>query len=355
MLIGGLMVLASGGLLFLLFFLEDVQLLFLQNLQSLRIAGIVGLLAGLAVFSAVAAGRTWRARASLSVLVLITVVLCQTNPLWLPYLIASEDPPPLDPSVQPVAKKSDAAKKKQESPDSEGKLTLKQLLADHVEPAIKAISSYKGYSCTFHKREWAKGLLVGARLIDETIDMKIRHEPFSVYLHFRLPKGKLGTEALYVKGKNNGNVVAHSTKFFSSLLGTIRVPPTDSKIMADNRYPITNIGMKNILLTLKKNAKKYKDETQDFAITLVKDRKIDGRPCKCIELYNPTPSKKFPLSSARLYIDRKWNVPIGYESYEKHGEKMQLVEFYRYTKIKFNPGLKDSDFDPDNADYGYPP
>ena len=34
---------------------------------------------------------------------------------------------------------------------------------------------------------------------------------------------------------------------------------------------------------------------------------------------------------------------------------MQLVEFYRYTKIKFNPGLKDSDFDPENADYGYEP
>src|SRR5205085_4900339 len=77
-------------------------------------------------------------------------------------------------------------------------ITPAQFISDHIEPALKAMSKYEGYICTFHKREWAKPLLGGYRLTDETITLKVRHDPASAYLYFHEPKEKRGTEALYV-------------------------------------------------------------------------------------------------------------------------------------------------------------
>ncbi len=84
----------------------------------------------------------------------------------------------------------------------------------------------------------------------------------------------------------------------------------------------------------------------------MKDEDIDKRPCKKIELWNAKP-EKYPRASARLYIDREWNIPVGFESFEMMNGRVTLVEYYRYTNLKFNPGLKDIDFDPSNPVYGY--
>ena len=73
-----------------------------------------------------------------------------------------------------------------------------------------------------------------------------------------------------MEGKNDGNVIVHSTKFPDSLLGRIRVPPSDAKVMANNRYPITNIGLKNLMRKFKNESEKYKDDLTDVSFTLVK-------------------------------------------------------------------------------------
>jgi len=159
-------------------------------------------------------------------------------------------------------------------------------------------------------------------------------------------------EALYVEGKNDGKVIAHSTGLLASLAGTVRAEPTDSTVMADNRYPITNIGMKNLMLKFQGEGEKYKDDLKFVTYSIAPDRDVDDRPCKVLEIWNSRPDK-YPRAAARLYIDREWNVPTGFESFEQRDGKLVLVEYYRYTKVKFNPGFKEADFDPKNPAYKF--
>jgi hypothetical protein len=346
--------------------------------QRALVAGAAALVLGTAIFLIARGGRTWPAWALLIALVTGTFAAGQTAESWLPTaeswlanlptLRTDEDSPEEVPGL-PVAVTLDETAKTEAQADAktgaepdgkaskaeiaeETQITAEQFLMEHIEPALKAISAYEGYSCNFHKREWAKPLVGNNyRLTDEKISLKVRHEPFSAYLHFD-HEAKRGTEALYVEGKNDGNVVAHSTVFPSNLVGTIRVPPTDRKVMADNRYPITNIGMKNLMIKFKKESEENRTMEKDITFTLVKDQKVDGRPCKVIEIYNAKP-EKYSRASARLYIDREWGIPVGFESYEKMDGRTTLVEYYRYTNLKFNPGFKDIDFDPANPAYGY--
>ncbi len=374
LILGGLSIVAGAGLL-MLYWLGPAN--GINPPKTVLFAGGAGVVLGAGIFMIARGGRTWPAWALMIALVTGTFALGQTAERWLPYvptLGAGRGPPDDSPNIVPVADntgskteaktdaktaaKTEASSSK--SPDkthvAEGtEITPEQFISEHIEPALKAISAYEGYTCSFHKREWAKPLIGNTyRLTDEKISLKVRHEPFSAYLHFDHPE-KRGTEALYVEGKNDGNVIAHSTRFPHKLLGTIRVLPSDPKVMADNRYPITNIGLKNLMQKFKNESEKYKDSLKDVSFTLVKDDKIDERPCKVIEIWNANPDK-YPRASARLYIDREWNIPVGFESYEKMTGRAEpvLVEFYRYTNLKFNPGLKDIDFDPANPAYGYP-
>ena len=115
-----------------------------------------------------------------------------------------------------------------------------------LEPAIriaqaaqKAIAEEDGYEAVLTKRE-----LLGRRVIQQRMRMKIRHEPFSVYLYFNSPHR--GREVIYVDGKNGGNLLAHETGL-AALVGTVRLKPTSSTAMRDNRYPVTEIGMKRLV------------------------------------------------------------------------------------------------------------
>ncbi len=379
--VGGLSILAGAGLL-MLYWLGPAS--GINPPKPVLFAGSAGAVLGTGVFLIARGGRTWPAWAVIIALVTGTFALGQTADRWLPYVPAlgtNDAPTDEPPDVLPVAasgptrsddqktgkttektpSKTDAktgssdkaaAKQGDMTPGEGTEITPEQFVSEHIEPALKAISAYEGYTCNFHKREWAKPLVGGHRLTNEQISLKVRHEPFSAYLHFD-HAAKRGTEATYVEGKNGGNVIAHSTTFAGRLVGTVRVPPTDPKVMADNRYPITNIGLKNLMTKFKNESEKYRDALKDVSFTLVKDQEIDKRPCKVIEIWNSKP-EKYPRASARLYIDREWNIPVGFESYEMMNGRVTLVEYYRYTNLKFNPGLKDIDFDPANPAYGYP-
>ena len=74
--------------------------------------------------------------------------------------------------------------------------------------------------------------------------MKVRHEPFSVYMHFDEPHA--GREVIFVEGRNNNNLLVHEAGF-ASLIGTLELEPTGSQAMAENRYPITKAGIQKMI------------------------------------------------------------------------------------------------------------
>ncbi len=102
-----------------------------------------------------------------------------------------------------------------------------------------ALQPVDDYTATFSKTE-----LINRRVINQTMDLKFRRKPFSVYLrrHSRLqPMG----EAIFVAGMSDDKVVLHESGL--KALITMTLKPDDRRLMAENRYPITDIGMEKML------------------------------------------------------------------------------------------------------------
>ena len=216
--------------------------------------------------------------------------------------------------------------------------------------ALNTLQGIKDYSATMIKQERINGKLNDP----EFMYVKIRHEPFSVYMYFLGPPSIRGQEALYVEGKNNGNLLGHGVGI-KKIAGTVPLQPTGAMAMAGQRYPITEIGILNLtkrLIEVGEQDMKY----GECEVKFYTGAKINDRVCTCVQVIHPFPRKNFKFYEARIFLDDKLNIPIRYESYdwpEKPGGKPQLLESYTYTDIKLNNGFTDLDFDADNPKYGF--
>lgn len=229
-------------------------------------------------------------------------------------------------------------------------------LARHLEIArnVQAnVDQIGDYTFTFTKRESIDGALTEA----DSLAVKVRHEPFSVYLRCLGPVKPAGQEVIYIDGANNGQAWAHTTGITGRLVGTLSLDPAGSMMMDGNRHPVTNIGMKNLIRNVIEDFEEYASVSDQLDPKVYRNAKLNGRPVICLEVtaLEPLPNKN-PRQCTRLYIDRELNVPIRLEAYEwprRAGEEPLLVEEYEYTDLQLNPGLADRDFDIDNPDYGF--
>lgn len=217
-------------------------------------------------------------------------------------------------------------------------------IARKCQEQLKAI---KDYEAMFSKREQ-----VGNQFVSQTIQIKLRERPFSVYLKYVNPH--LGREVIYVQGKNDGNLLAHGTGI-ESIVGTLTLSPTSADAMVENRYPITMIGISNML---DKVTKQWDFESQydEVEVKYYPNAKIGRVACKVVETSHPKRRPHFKFHMTRLYVDQKTNLPIRVEQYgfpKKAGAKPPLIEQYTYSALRPNMNLTDRDFDPSNSKYDY--
>jgi hypothetical protein len=220
-----------------------------------------------------------------------------------------------------------------------------------AEGAKQNLENVPDYSCTFVKRERIEGVLNEP----QTLFLKVRHKPFSVYVYYLKPDAKKGTEAIYVEGKNDGNILAHTTGFKDTLVGTLTLKPDSPRAMEGNRRPITNIGMLN--LTIKTIDACHRGlQYPDVDVRFIPGAKLNGRMCTCMQSTNRTPRRDSTFHMTRLFVDDEWKLPIRYEAYEwpaKAGEQPPLAEEYTYLNLKFNNSFTDADYDPRNPNYRF--
>lgn len=197
------------------------------------------------------------------------------------------------------------------------------------------------YSCRFIKRE-----RVGGELRDhEIIDMKVRHEPFSVHMKFLKPDNVKGQIVAYIEGKNEGKMIAKPVGF-KSVLGPISLRPDGPLAMEGQRYPITHVGFVNLtkeLIKVAENDRKY----GECKVAHYKGAKIGNRTCTVTEVIHPVRRKAFRFYRARVFVDDELNLPIRFVSWtwptEEDGKPV-LEEEYTYTNVKLNRGYTDADF-----------
>ena len=176
-------------------------------------------------------------------------------------------------------------------------------LLEAARKSKKQIESIDEYECIFSKHE-----LVGKKTIHSTMKMKFREQPFSVYLYYL--DLNAGREVIYVQGKNNDNLLVHEAGI-NALLGTLQRPPNAPDVMAENRHPITSIGLKNMLDTV---IKQWESEREDrTASTQLKPdlQAPSGEKCTVYEAIYPKPHKNVKYHITRLWIDNESGLATG--------------------------------------------
>ena len=217
----------------------------------------------------------------------------------------------------------------------------------HAKTCLGKAKEMSGYECKFSKKE-----VVGSELISQAMKMKVRHEPFSVYMFFMEPSK--GREVIFVEGKNDNKLQVHETGL-ASLIGTLSLAPEDSRVMAENRYPITRAGLKKMLESV---VLQWEEETK-YAETEVKyfeDAKVGDYKCRVIESSHPQPRKQFKFHMTRLWIDEKSGLAVRVQQFgfpRKKDAKAPMLEDYAFTEIKPEVRLSDRDFDVNNPSYNY--
>lgn len=224
---------------------------------------------------------------------------------------------------------------------------------DGLEQIQKSISDY---SCLLVKQERIKGKLMPtehmhAEIRNEKVENGAVRQPFSVYLRFLKPEDMSGRQVIFVKGANNGKLVGKEAKGARKFFGAVWLPPEGLLAMAGQRYPITDIGIENLVAKLIERGIRDKKNDPTGALTtsrIIPGAKINGRKCTVIEATHPEKKPWFDFYIARVFIDDELQVPIRYAAYSwptQPGGKPLLEEAYTHLNIKLNIGLKDEDFD----------
>lgn len=231
-------------------------------------------------------------------------------------------------------------------------LHIAQVSLQHIQANIA------DYSAIFVKRCRVDGVLPELQYAQ----VKIRNRktnadrvttPMSVYLKFLKPQAVQGREVIWVEGQNDGNMIVHET----GLKGVINVhlDPHGYLAMRGQRYPITEIGIENLVMKLIETARRDRQH-EECQVQIYRNARIGDTACTMLEVIHPVQRPHFDFYRARVYFDNQLNMPIRYESYswpaEPDGEPV-LEEEYSYLRLKTNVGLTDSDFDIANPEYQF--
>lgn len=223
----------------------------------------------------------------------------------------------------------------------------------------KVRASIRDYTAILIKRELVNGTLgdyeyMGIKVRNRKGQGKRIDVPFSVYMAFLKPTSMKGREVIYVENKNDGKLIAHEGGMKGRFLPTVDLEPTGMLAMRGQRYPITDLGIENLVVKLIEKGERdraYGECQVDF----INGAKVGGRECTVLSVKHPVERPYFDFHQAQIFIDNELQIPVRYAAYAwpKNGGKPPLLEEYTYQNIKLNVGLTDKDFDRKNSKYRF--
>ncbi len=220
-------------------------------------------------------------------------------------------------------------------------------------------STVKDYTAILIKREQIDGELGDYEYMFAKVRNRQQNEgqlavPFSVYLTFLKPTSVKGREVIYVENANEGKVVAHEGGL-KRIAGTHKLEPNSWLAMRGQRYPITDIGIENLLVKLIERGNRDRAHG-DCKVEFLQGAKVSGRNCRVIQVTHPEKTGPYDFHVAQIFMDEELQIPVRYAAYDwpkTAGAEPVVIEEYTYQNIKVNVGLTDSDFDPANAQYSF--
>lgn len=260
-----------------------------------------------------------------------------------PALIPAPDPEPA-----PVA-----VSRETPPPWPEGRLegdAAKELLLDTLRAAEARLENFEGYTATFRKQERINGTLGP----EQTLSMKVRHNPFAVYFKFLAPHE--GKEVVYAEGHHENKVIAHTGGFSRLFVPRLAVPPTHPLALADSRHAITEAGLAN--LTKKLIGFRRMDLEDAESVTILDSTTdLNGRSWLRSIHTHPHYHSDRPFARVEVLYDPETRIPLQISNYDwpapDHTGDLLLAERYIYEDLDLNADLKALDFDPANPEYAF--
>jgi hypothetical protein len=241
----------------------------------------------------------------------------------------------------PASRKSETAASGGTASPAKGATLQDALKLARVSQAV--LANIRDYKANFDKSE-----LVNGKLIEQSMEMKLRHDPFSVYMRFRSGK-EAGREALFVANQNDGKLLVRESGFLKSLAGILRYAPDDPMVMEENRYPITDVGLAKII---EKSIAAWEEDARSdpskVEVRIDREARVGATVCTLIQVMRNEQRRDLVYHISRVFIDPKTKLPVQAEQYgwpSQPGQEPPLLERYVYTDVEINVGLKDSDFE----------
>ena len=222
---------------------------------------------------------------------------------------------------------------------SQGLVPVENLL--HYQPILfmewaqaKYAAEVRGYSLHFRKRE-----LVGGKLQPtEKLEVHFREEPFSVHMRW-LDGARLAQTVLYVKGENNGEMLARLR--LVPLVVSRDIHGADAK--QSGRFTIDQFGFHGS--TQRTLASMYRAQARG-ALHLRYDGvykvpELGDRPCYKLVRSPYEPLEEDELNELTLYFDQETWLQVGSILKNVRGE---LISEYYFRDVRLNPEFKKDQF-----------
>src|SRR5262249_49765644 len=149
-----------------------------------------------------------------------------------------------------------------------------------IEAARRSYQGVRDYTCVLVKRERIQGQLEP----ENVVAMKVRTQPFSVYLRWTEPKASEGQQACYVAGRNNGMMRAQSPGLLG-VVGFVSIAPRDPRAKKSSRHSITDAGIGNLI----ERFARYWEQERRLGRTQVRiaEYEFAKRRCTRVETIHP--------------------------------------------------------------------
>ncbi|CAN0486296.1 unnamed protein product, partial [Hapterophycus canaliculatus] len=136
---------------------------------------------------------------------------------------------------------------------------------------------------------------------------------------------------------------------------TLKLDPDGRLARTDTNYSIKQTGIRPMLEQILERMESQPDD-DDVQIRLFADAKVDGRPCRHVEIRQLKRRPNSDYQVAKVYIDDELQLPVYFASYawsdEEDGAPI-LQEQYVITKVDLDAELTDLDFDRTNPAYKF--
>jgi hypothetical protein len=212
-----------------------------------------------------------------------------------------------------------------------------------LESARQWLEECPDYFCEFHRRQRLKGKLPPL----EVMRLKLRHEPFAVYVNYLEPPNMRGQEAIFADRRYDNKIVAHAPGL-KRYLGTLFLEVNEER----------RINETGLLELTRKLARQHEGEPEYLQCAVYRlDTVVDGHEFEEVLILNPAPIGDFHVARLRILFDKERGVPLTLENWHwkrKQPAEMELHEEYHYRGLQTDVGLTDDDFDYRNPAYDYP-